>query len=617
MTLLLAGLALLAPTFNKEVAPIVFARCAPCHHPGGSGPFSLLGYDDVKRHAQQIVRVTGSRFMPPWLPDPGFGEFAGALRLSDAEIGLIRRWVEEGAVEGRPVDLPAPPRFTTDWQLGAPDLVLTIPKAYTLPAEGGDIYRNFIFTFPLEGVRYVRALEIRPGNPRAVHHANLLIDRGRTSRVREGRDGQPGFPGMDIKIEAGALDPESHFLFWKPGSVVSREPDGMAWTVEKGTDLVLNMHLQPSGKPEAIRPSLGLYFTPEAPRFLPLLVQLENDRALDIPPGRTDFAVADEFTLPVDVDLLGVYPHAHYLGREVDGVATLPDGSRKPLIRIRRWDQNWQGVYRYARPVFLPKGTIVSMRWTYDNSSANPLNPNRPPRRVTAGDRSTDEMGHLWLQVLPRGSDRLAIQEALARKRIGRDPNDSTAHFNLGGVLRAEGKTDAAIGELREAVRLRPREEAALNTLGALLEAAGRVEEAEARYREALDAHPDYLEAHYNLANLLEERGADSEAIEHLRQVVRLDPEDARARERLAEALNRRAHAFAAQNRLADAARDFRELVELNPDDPDACTNLGVALARQGQYSSAEEWFGRAVRLSPQNEAARKNLERVRALLAK
>jgi len=618
---IMAGPLLIADpvTFNKDIAPIMFKNCASCHRPGESAPFSLLSYDDVKKHARQIATVTKIRYMPPWLPDPGPARFADERRLSDDQIHLIQRWVEDGAVEGRAADLPPVPKFTAGWQLGEPDLVLTLPKIYTLRPDGPNVYRNFIFSFPLAGTRYVRALEIRPGNRRVVHHANLLIDRKRTSRWRDGRDGQPGFAGMDLKIEASLNDPESHFLFWKPGSAVTREPDGMAFALEQGTDLVLNMHLQPSGKPEAIEPSLGLYFTKEGPRLRPLLVQLENDGALDIPPGDTDFTVSDDFTLPVDVDVLGVYPHAHYLGKDVEGTATLPNGDRKPLIHIRHWDLNWQAVYRYREPLFLPKGAAISMRWVYDNSSGNPANPNHPPKRVTGGDQATDEMGHLWLQLLPRGpgDQRTVIQEALMRKRLRRDANDFTAHFNLGGILEAKGDRDGALREWREAVRIRPRDEVALNTLGVFLQLEDKSDEAEARYRSALDARPDYPDAHYNLANLLLAREKPDEAIPHLREAIRLQPDDAKARTVLEEALETRAHQLAKSGKVKEAGADFRELAGLKPDDSDAWTNLGVALAMQGELAEAKTVFERAMQLNPGNTTARKNLDRVRDLLGR
>jgi Flp pilus assembly protein TadD len=606
-----------AQTFNKDIAPLVFENCAPCHRPGEAGPFSLLTYADVAKHAQQIVTVTKSRYMPPWLPETGAVKFAEERRLSDQQIRLLEQWLAAGKPEGQAADRPATPKFTEGWQLGEPDLILKLPESYTLAADGPDVYRNFLFHFPLDSLRNVRALQVRPGNPRIVHHANLLIDRNRSSQWKDRQDGQIGFAGMDLKIETAVLDPESHFLFWKPGSVVTQEPLGMAWQIEPGTDLVLNMHMQPSGKPEAVQPSLGLYFTKEAPRLRPLLVQLENDAALKIPPGDRHFAVSDTFTLPVNVDLLGIYPHAHYLGQEVEATAQLPNGQRKQLVHIRHWDVKWQSVYRYKEPILLPKGSVISMRWVYDNSSANPANPNRPPKLVVAGDQATDEMGHAWFQLLPRGpgDQRTVIREAVMRKLLNRDPQNFTAHFNLGGLLQAKGDRDGALAELREAVRIRPHDEIALNTLGAFLQLADKPAEAEAEYREALKARPGYPDAHYNLALLLLSRDQVDEAIPHLREAVRLRREDTKARQELAEALEARGHKLARGGNVRAATPDFREIVDLKPDDSEACTNLGVALAMQGELRGAGELFERAVKLDPANKIARQNLDRVRAQL--
>jgi len=178
----------------------------------------------------------------------------------------------------------------------------------------------------------------------------------------------------------------------------------MALRLDAGTDLVLNIHLQPSGKAEWIQPSLGLYFTDQPATRFPMLLQLENDRKLDIPPGEKSFWVTDEFTLPEDVQLLAIYPHAHYVGKDLQAFAKFPDRTQKSLIHISSWDLNWQAVFRYEKPVELPAGTVISMRYRYDNSDENIRNPNVPPKRVVGGNRASDEMAHLWLQVLPRNN---------------------------------------------------------------------------------------------------------------------------------------------------------------------------------------------------------------------
>jgi len=561
-------------TFNKDIAPIIFENCAACHHRGGSAPFSLLSYQDVKKRAQQIVIVTRSRYMPPWLPEPGYGEFAGQRRLSDEQIRAIEQWVAQGALEGAPSELPPAPKFTEGWQLGQPDLVIKLPQPYTLPAAGTDVFRNFTFPVPVSETRYVKAVEILPGNKQIVHHANILIDRTQSLRRLDEQDAEIGFAGMDVAIESENFEPDSHFLFWKPGTVPQVEMDGMAWRLDKGTDLILNMHLQPSGKPEMIQPTIGLYFTDKPPTKFPMLLQLEHDGAIDIPPGKKDFVITDEFELPLDVEVLGVYPHAHYLGKDIQGFAVLPDGTKKWLIWIKDWDFNWQAVYRYAQPIFLPKSTTIFMRYSYDNSADNARNPSNPPRRVVSGNRSTDEMGHLWLQVLPRDRSGLkTLQEALMRQRLRKYPQDFLAHANLGAALQAAGNLSEAISHYRQALRARPDNVTVRHNLGAALQAMGVLDEAIGHYRQALRIRPDYVNSHYNLASLLLSQGRFSEAINHLNQVLRINPNDADAHNDLGSAL-------AIQGNLVQAVAHFEQALRINPDHADAGDNLKRARAQ-------------------------------------
>lgn len=560
-------------TFNRDIAPIFYGYCAPCHHAGEAGPFPLLTFADAKGRARQIAEVITSRFMPPWLPEPQNLRFADELRLSDRQIALVQKWVEQGAVEGAPADLPPAPKFATGWQLGHPDKIVQAAKPFMLPASGSDMYWNFIFRSPVDRTCWLKAIEIRPGDKRIVHHANILVDRNHSARAQEPEPGA-GFPGMELKIESETFDPDSHFLFWKPGTVTKPEPKGMSLRLDKDTDLVLNVHMQPSGKPEAIQPSLGLYFTDEPATLFPLLLQMENDRQLDIPPGAKQFLITDEFTLPVDVNLLAIYPHAHYLGKDLQAVAKLPDGSAKTLIHIPQWDLNWQAVYRYREPVPLPKGTMLSMRFIYDNSSENIANPSHPPRRVVAGNRSTDEMAHLWLQVLPRApsdgnSDpRMVIQEAMARHNIEKNPGDFEAHYNLAAMLQARGARAEAIQQFELAVQIQPQDATANNALGASLLAAGRVGEAIAYLQAALQAQPGNFDAHYNLAN-----------------------------------------AFVSESRFSEAIEEYRVATDLHPDDANAEANLGSALAVTGNLPEAKLHFEKALRMDPNNKLARENLE--------
>ena len=527
-----------AATFAHDIAPIVYEKCAECHRPGGVAPFSLLTYEDVKKRAAQIASATGAGYMPPWLPERGYGDFINDSSLTAGQIAAIAAWVSAGAPEGPVDEIPPPPSFPDGWQLGKPDLVLEAPGPAELPAAGRDIYWNVIFTPNLTARRWVRAIEIRPGQPRVVHHANLLVDRAGSAHLHEAAPGK-GFPGMDLVIGRSPFDPDGNFLFWKPGGAPHIEPDGFAWRLDPGNELVLNMHLQPSGKQEEVRPSIGLYFTDQPQTKFPLLVQLENDQALDIPAGARDFVISDDFKIPLDSAVLAVYPHAHYLGKLLEAWATLPDGSRKWLIRIPVWDQNWQSVFYYREPVLLPKDSVIHMQYHYDNSAANPRNPNHPPKRVRSGNQATDEMGHLWLQVLPHypGDHRRELQEAVMRHRLEKNPQDAVAHMNLGAILLSRLDPQGAVTELRAAAQLQPNQPEVHNMLGLGLATLNRNAEAIPQFEMALRARTDYASARFNLATALAKSGKIDEAIANLRQILAANPDDAYAKQRLTELL--------------------------------------------------------------------------------
>ncbi len=523
----LALFVLLAADFNHDIAPIVYKHCASCHRPGEAGPFSLLTYNDVKKRAGQIADVTRRRYMPPWLPEPGYGDFSDEQRLTDEEVKLISDWVAAGALEGD--GSATPPKFTEGWQLGPPDLIVEAPSSYTVPASGPDVYWNFILSPDLKTPRYIRAVEIRPGVKKLVHHANLYVDRSRSAKAGE---------GMDPVIERTAFDPDDgHFLFWKPGSAPAEEE--FSWELDPGNNLVLNAHLQPSGKPETIRPVVGLYFTDRKPEKFPLLVQLEHDGALNIPPGVRDFVVSDDFKLPSDSNILAVYPHAHYLGHVLDAYATLPSGERKPIIRIENWDPNWQSVYHYREPLFLPKGTVISMRYHYDNSAGNVRNPNHAPKRVRAGNRATDEMGHLWLQVLPVGvgDRRTELEQAVLEHRLEKYPDDFETLLHLGTVRLSRMNPSGALPMLQAAVKSDPKSPEAHNFLGSALSLLGRTQDAMAQFRLALSLRPDYPNARLNLGNALVKAGRVDEAIVEYRRILEKNPDDELTKDRLEKAL--------------------------------------------------------------------------------
>ena len=567
-------------TFSHDIAPIVFRSCAPCHHAGEAGPFPLITYGDVKSHARQIADVTSKRLMPPWLPSQDGLRFEDDSHLSSDEIALFRRWVADGTPEGNRAELPPAPQFVSGWQLGTPDLVLKASSSFEVPASGSDVYWNFIFRAPLNSSRFVRAIEIHPGEKRLVHHANLLVDRWQSARRQE-ESSNSGFPGMELQIESESFDPDGHFLFWKPGSPPIVEPPGLALRLDPGNDLVLNTHLQPSGKAESIQPSIGIYFTNQPATKFPVLLQLDNDRALDIPAGDGNFLVTDQFTLPEDVQLLAIYPHAHYLCRDMLALARFSDGSEKPLIHIPHWNLNWQAVFRLAQPQPLPRGTTIVMRYRYDNSGDNVSNPNRPPQRVRGGNRAVDEMAHLWLQVLPVGSSgaardpRMTLQEALARHHIENNPDDFEAHYNLAAMMQLRGAVEEAVEQYQLALALRSGDATVENALGGALLASHRIPEAIAHFTAAVNVRPEYFDAHYNLGI-----------------------------------------AQANAGNFPAAARELATAVKLKPDDAAAEANLGAAYAELGETQEAITHLNRALQLDPRNELAKENLEALRGTSA-
>jgi hypothetical protein len=532
-----------APTFNKTIAPIIFQHCAPCHRPGQAGPFNLLGYADVKKHAADIVSATQKRYMPPWLPEPGCGDFLDERRLAADKIELIKKWFAAGAAEGAPSDLPPLPKWTDEWFLGPPDLIVTLPQTYTLGAEGKDVYRNFVVPVPLTETRFVKALEFRP-NSKAVHHARILIDTTRQARRLEAQESEPGFGGMSVP----ARFPPGQLLTWAPGTVPSRRGEELPWAFEAGSDVVLQMHLQRTGRPETVGPTIGIYFTDSAPKKFASLLGLMS-QVIEIPPGATNYVVQRSLTLPADVDLLAVMPHAHYLGKEVRGYATLPGGEKRCLLSITNWDFNWQGEYRYRNPLFLPKGSVISMEWRLDNSSDNPRNPNHPPKKIVYGPQSTDEMAELWLQVLPRDQNELTLLNA-ENRRVGlvesvayfenalrTNPTNAIAHSELGKNLGPLGREEEAFEHFKQAADLNGALAEPHYFIGLMLFNRGRMDEARTAFENAIRRDANYLKAHDGLGLIAMAGGDFAGAEKHFRNALRLNPDDAAAKNGLARAL--------------------------------------------------------------------------------
>lgn len=381
-------------TFHRDVAPILHRNCSRCHRKGQTAPFELMTAQDAVAHARQIVVVTRSRLMPPWRAVHGFGEFKDERRLSDRDIATLAAWVDGGSAVGDEADALTEPRFHDDWQLGKPDVVLKMPKSFSIPASGPDFHQHFVLPINAHDARLISAVEFKPGNPRVVHHACFYLDNTAAARKLDLADPALGYGGQG----GAGFEPFGTLRSWLPGQTPRRLPEGSGRAMPRGADLVLEIHYHPGGKVESDQSSLGLYYAPKKARQVVGEIQVLNYH-LEIPAGAARHRSACNYTVPTDVTLLDCAPHMHLLGREMKATATCPDGRVVPLIQITDWNYLWQEQYEYREPIRLPKGARIDVECWFDNSATNPLNPNSPPKTVEWGEQTTDEMAICHFQV--------------------------------------------------------------------------------------------------------------------------------------------------------------------------------------------------------------------------
>ncbi len=394
-------------TFAEHIGPFIHNNCTVCHRKGQVAPFPLITYRDVQKRAQMLRDVMEMRLMPPWPPAHNSVAFLDERNLSDAQIELFSDWVESGMAEGDPAKLPPLPEFPSGWLLGEPDRVIEMPLTYTVAPEGPDIYRNFVLPVEADGDLWIRAIEIKPSSA-AVHHVILFLDSSGRSRQVDAQDPEPGFPGM-APPSTGNLET------WAVGATPRFLPRDYAKLLRKGTDIVMQVHLHPSGKEEIERTQVGLHLTDKPPSksFLTFMSPpaFSKFADIDIPPGDPNYKLTETFPVPIDMELLMIGGHAHYLGKSVKAWATLPNGEKQDLLHIPEWDLNWQGRYAFKNPVKLPKGSLIDMELVYDNSADNPRNPYDPPQRVTFGIASEDEMGFVIMNAVPEREEDAAVFE--------------------------------------------------------------------------------------------------------------------------------------------------------------------------------------------------------------
>lgn len=417
-------------TFNRQIAPIIYQNCSVCHRPGEAAPFSLLSYADVIRKAKTIATAVSSRNMPPWKPGPASYPYRDERRLSDEQINLIQTWTSGGMPEGDPSEKLEPPVFASGWRLGDPDLVVEMPAAYHIPAEGPDIYRNMAVSLGLTEDKWVAAIDMRTTARSAVHHVLYFADGSGRVHERPQKGTEPGFSGMRpggtaaIPLGGWAIGAQPHFL-----------PAGLATRVPKGSDFVVQYHFHPTGKAEEEKSIIGFYFAKKPPTHSLIRVQLPPHYSLfaglDIPAGETNFVIRDSWTLPVAMDGVGIGAHAHYLATQMKMTATLPGGEVRTLLTMDDWDFAWQDRYFFKDFVPLPAGTRLEAEIHWNNSITNPRNPSVPPVRITWGEESKDEMGSVSLIAITHDeSDFRSVNQELnqrartiARKAMWNNPD--------------------------------------------------------------------------------------------------------------------------------------------------------------------------------------------------
>jgi hypothetical protein len=388
-------------SFARHIAPLIYGNCSKCHQPQAVAPFSLLSYEDVVKHAAQIRVVVEHRLMPPWKPTHGYADFRDEQRLTIHEINMLREWIDTGMQLGPVSELPDPPINQEGWQLGRPDLVLEVAEPFDVSADGPDIYQYFVLPTNLLEDRLVEAIEYQPGNARVVHHASFRYDDAGNARELDRQFAGPGyqrFGGWGFRT-GGTLGG------WAMGVVPQRMPIGFGRPIKSGSDLVIQTHYHPSGKPETDQARVGIHFAPRSTkrRVAELFVANMN---LHIPPNKRHHVHHASYVVPCNTTLYSVLPHAHLLARQVRAWAVepanlSPTGKPReiPLIEIEDWDFNWQGDYTYREPIRLRQGTVIHLEFTFDNSGFNPLNPHQIPRWIHWGEDSAQEMAVCFFDV--------------------------------------------------------------------------------------------------------------------------------------------------------------------------------------------------------------------------
>lgn len=403
-------------TYYRDVLPILQKNCQQCHRPGEVGPFSLMSYRQAVAWADDIKTFAQKRYMPPWKLTAGLA-FHNERKMTQKEIDTLAKWVDGGNAKGDRKDAPPPRQFTEGWQLGEPDLILEPKGSFQVGPSGQDVFRNFVLPTHLTEDKYVTAVEIRPGNSSILHHSLLFIDTSGQARRLEKLEQQgklkhesnlaPGpldkGPGYSVAMGVGFL-PSGGLGGWAPGITPRHLPDGYGYFLPKGSDVVLQIHYHRNGRLEKDRTKIGIHFAKKSGTR-----QYQNGTMFgsdgkgpfplffSIPAGAEHYKLKGSVWARQDMKLFSITPHMHLLGKQIKVTMTPPGGKKTTLLEIKDWDYNWQEVYFLKKPLHIKAGTRLDVEAYYDNSANNPNNPARPPRLVTFGDQTTNEMCFVFL----------------------------------------------------------------------------------------------------------------------------------------------------------------------------------------------------------------------------
>jgi len=397
------ALAAEAPTFSKDVLPILQANCQSCHRPGEIGPMPLQTFEQVRPYARAIKRATETKKMPPWFADSSVQHYRNDMSLAPEDIATIGAWVDAGAPEGNPADAPAPRQFADGWNIvpagQTPDMIIQMPEPYEVPAEGTVEYTYIILPTNFTTDTWVTAAEIRPSNRAVMHHAVLYLRTPGSKWLHEYPKGVPFVPSPREGTEGRSSDgdrtqegtlADEWLVGYVPGAPPYTLPKDMAFLVKAGSDFVLQLHYTTNGKALADQTRIGLNLAKTSPRRR-AFIALVSGANFTIPPNDSSYSASARSTLAADTEILSAGPHMHLRGKAMDLQAVYPDGRSETLFSVPRYDFNWQQMYEFADAKKAPAGTRLVVTGTWDNSASNRFNPN-PNVEVKWGDQSWEEM---------------------------------------------------------------------------------------------------------------------------------------------------------------------------------------------------------------------------------